>query len=328
MRTKIVYVLISSGNDIYIEQAYMSMWSCRYYNPEANIVLVTDSDTMPHLEKYPEMKTLISEFSIHEFKPEISNFERSRFLKTSLRPIVEGDFLFVDTDTIFCDSVKEIDSETADIAMVENMHDSSLLVSPYRKRVGRRFYNLYGTKLNEDSTYYNSGVVYSKDSQLSRAFYIDWHMNWLNSKNKPQGMFDQPALMKTLLTHPNYIRPLNGIYNVQISASIEYLYSGKIIHFFNVNLKKNTIHPFLDRSYYIRIKQYEDLFDEVKLDITNCKNLFVSPTCIVGPENAAFWNSSSCIALKNIQNYKILATPINTFLKVTNKVLSFITQHI
>lgn len=322
MRTKIVYVLVSSGNDIYIEQAYMSIWSCKYYNPDATIVLATDSATKQHLDKYIAMKGLISEFVIHEFNPDVSNFERSRFLKTSLRSIIEGDFLFVDTDTIFCDTIKEIDGIISDIAMVENLHIPTLESSPYKNTIYKRLSDFFNIKPNKDCAYYNSGVIYSKDSQVSSDFYNAWHKNWSISKFNPGGIYDQASLLKTVLEYPDYVHPLGGIYNVQISASIKYLYSGKIIHFFNVNLMKNVIHPFLDKKYYVKIKQYGDLSEDVKDDIINCKSLFFVPTCVVGPENAAYWNSSACIALNNIQNYKIIAHITNAILRVTNKVIN------
>ena len=45
MKTKIVYVLVSSNNDIYLEQAYVSMYSVKYYMPDAHITLLTDKLT-------------------------------------------------------------------------------------------------------------------------------------------------------------------------------------------------------------------------------------------------------------------------------------------
>ena len=45
MQPKIVYVLISSDNDIYLEQAYISMFSVKYHMPDSHITLLTDKTT-------------------------------------------------------------------------------------------------------------------------------------------------------------------------------------------------------------------------------------------------------------------------------------------
>ena len=45
MKTKIVYVLVSSPKDLYLEMAYVSMCSVKHHNPDATIVLVVDSAT-------------------------------------------------------------------------------------------------------------------------------------------------------------------------------------------------------------------------------------------------------------------------------------------
>lgn len=40
MKTKIIYVLVSNENDCYLEQALVSIYSLRLYNPDANLLLL------------------------------------------------------------------------------------------------------------------------------------------------------------------------------------------------------------------------------------------------------------------------------------------------
>ena len=40
MKTKIVYVLVSTDKDFYLEQAYVSMYSAKYHMPDAHIALL------------------------------------------------------------------------------------------------------------------------------------------------------------------------------------------------------------------------------------------------------------------------------------------------
>lgn len=37
MKTKIVYVVVSNKNSIYLAQDYASAWSLKYHNPDASI---------------------------------------------------------------------------------------------------------------------------------------------------------------------------------------------------------------------------------------------------------------------------------------------------
>lgn len=39
MQTKIVYVVVADKDSIYLEQAYVSVWSLKYYNPDASVPL-------------------------------------------------------------------------------------------------------------------------------------------------------------------------------------------------------------------------------------------------------------------------------------------------
>lgn len=304
----------------------MSIWSCKHYNPEAEITIVTDESTFPHLEKYPELVMLATKVSIHEFSPGISNFERSRSLKTRLRFLIEGDYLFVDTDTIFCDTICEIDLIQSDIAIVEDLHVPFLLKHPLKKNIINRTESVYGDiSVSEGTKYFNSGVIYSKDTDLSKHFYHEWNSNWELSKNKTNRLYDQPALLKTIIDNPNYVKTLEGIYNVQLAGSIRYLFDGKILHFFNFNIN-GIAHPFWNKEYYNRIKETLILSENVKADILNCKSLFAIPTCIIGPEESSFWKSKQCQILMRIQQHRTLKKFFSLLLKGTDKMLHLTNQ--
>ena len=45
MKTKLVYVLTCAPDKHYIEQAHISLFSARYHNPDAHIVLIVDQST-------------------------------------------------------------------------------------------------------------------------------------------------------------------------------------------------------------------------------------------------------------------------------------------
>ena len=97
-----------------------------------------------------------------------SNHERSRLLKTNLRNIVEGDFLFIDTDTVIVGSLSDIDDCEYNIACVPDKH---VPISQHSHRAnidnGAR---ILGWHVDDDLKYYNSGVVFVRDNDFTHKF--------------------------------------------------------------------------------------------------------------------------------------------------------------
>ena len=54
MKTKIVYVLVSSETDLYLEQAWLSLYSLRLHNPNAHVVILMDDYTEHSLRENRE----------------------------------------------------------------------------------------------------------------------------------------------------------------------------------------------------------------------------------------------------------------------------------
>lgn len=255
MNTKIVYVVTSNGLDIYVEQAYISIWTCKYYNYSAEIIVVADSDSQQYLNKYKGFNELVSNYIFIDFNTDISKTERSRILKTTLREIIKGDFLFVDTDTIFCDSIDEIDNFSYNIGMVYDYHEDLLIFSNNYKEIISRYINIYGNKPRIRSKYFNSGVIFCKDTFVSHIFYKRWHENWIISKKKSGKLLDQIPLLQTENEYPKVIKSIPGIYNAQVSISNEFLHNGKIIHIFN-NIPTSFRSKYLEIIYQIKINTF------------------------------------------------------------------------
>ena len=87
MKTKIVYVVVSSPDDIYLEQAYISMYSLKYFMPDAYIVMLTDKITsMTLVEKRKEEVKYVDDMVVIDYDVnEYNAQQRSRQLKTNIR---------------------------------------------------------------------------------------------------------------------------------------------------------------------------------------------------------------------------------------------------
>ena len=118
MKTQLLYILVSSPADVYTEQVLVSATSARRRNPSAVMLLLTDSDTIVT----PALQSLFDRVIRQDFQADIPPMKRSRLLKTGMRSLVEGDFLFIDADTIVARPLDGIDAMEAPLAACPDLH--------------------------------------------------------------------------------------------------------------------------------------------------------------------------------------------------------------
>lgn len=295
MKTKIVYVLVSNERDCYLEQALVSVYSLRLYNPNANLLLLVDEETSKTLLNGIRKQILnyISQLVVIDVPREFTNLQKSRYIKTSLRSRISGDFLFIDCDTIISGDLKDIDNLSCDIAAVPDRHLTIKYI--WMKSIIKKWASLLDWKYSEDNYYFNSGVMFVKDSNVAHQFYNHWHLNW--GKYISEGInYDQPSLAKANELMNFTICKLDDIWNCQINANgLPFLSTAKIIHYFasGIGKKQSVPYKFLDKKLFECIKKENCLSDEIKLMIKNPKSAF-NPFCtVIGYDDAKFLYTST-----------------------------------
>lgn len=231
MKTKIVFSVVSGKEGVYLSQAMIAAYTCRHHNPDATILLVVDQDTATVIdEEWSNLKKYVSEVVVVDTPKGYSNMLKSRFLKTTLRQNIEGDFLFIDTDTVIAESLASADDIKEDICAVLDLHSlvSELPVKPYERTI-----SFAGLKLSDlRNKYFNSGVMYVKDSLMSHRLFDLWHKYWEESLTNGTGV-DQPALARANKECGYPIAELDGIWNCQVAEGfVNYLSKAKILHYF------------------------------------------------------------------------------------------------
>lgn len=292
MNTKIVYVIISGDNDIYFEQVWASAWSLKYYNPTAKITLLTDEATKKSimsdarkasLELIDEIKVVdIPSMNSGQVEREYSNKEKSRWIKTNMRNLIDGDFLFIDADTIICGDLSEIDNLTCSVGAVldNNCHAKEICdYFIFRDMYTNRLKNVFGVDYTPDVDVFNSGVMFVKDDVFAHEFFTRWHQNWQVSLAKGY-VVDQLPLVKTCMDMGNPIYEMSGIYDCQIRSSIQYLLDAKIIHTFATQ-GHSILTPIVSTEIFYEIKKEGKLTDNVKDLLLNCKQSFTSPSILL-----------------------------------------------
>lgn len=285
MMTKFLYILVSGEKDIYYEQTLLSAMSLRHHNPEAFISLLVDDGTDGNLVGFrSEIKRLVDEYKVVPFSGDISPMMRSRLLKTNMRNLVDGDFLYLDGDTAVVGKLEIPPDGWGCVSAVVDLHA--------RENDGYRMHNeRFGRSLEKlkfsmslKNLYFNGGVIYAKDDENARAFFDKWYELYRYCAD--HSIFtDQFSLNETnhLLGFP--IRELPGEWNCQVREAYNHLYrvrtiypilcGAKIIHFFGSGIDgKREPHPLMKKAFFENIKRNGAVGEEDLRILYNAKNEF------------------------------------------------------
>ena len=236
MRFKVVYVLVCGQEDHYYEQFLLSLCSLRAHNPGIPVEVVTDSVSHAYVtgKREPLLDGVV--FNVADIPGGDEGLYKSRYLKTSLLPIVKGDFLFLDTDTLVCEPLYGADLIEADIAAVASMNGQNRILNDRKKD----FLNRGGFGGFSKGPYYNSGVLFVRDTDASRSLFELWHKGWLKSYGNGVP-FDQPALFAADCEKGFIIKELAPVWNCLVTkdGGLHYFKKAKIIHWISNNAHFN-----------------------------------------------------------------------------------------
>lgn len=255
---KFVYALVSGNDDYYVEQTLVSIYSLHRHNPDAHITLVADDNTLntltgnrAHIKKYVD--EIITVNPPAEFTP----VQKSRFIKTSLRHSVDGDFLYIDNDTVIVDSLRPIDALDCEMGAVLNCHctgENDRQMRKYLAQTGKEYWGY--------NRYFNGGVLLVRDTERTRQLFADWHRIWNEERVKYGVSIDQPAFAQANVANGCLIEEIDGRFNCQIfmSGAKRYMLSPCILHYFNAS-DRGLQHPLKDEKFLNEIREKGEAID-------------------------------------------------------------------
>lgn len=222
-----VYVLVSSEKDYYLEQLMMSIYSLKKFN-DIKVKVLVDDTTMKGLvngrERLKDMAEVI-EIPMPADK-KFSPVERSRYIKTNVRNLIDGDMMFIDTDTLIVDNIDMVSELKGDIYMCAENGQTKLAHCIYATLEGK-------LKCKNHRLYHNSGVIYCKDNERTRDLYKKWYETWLYTKQLLKSHRDQEPLAK-VNDDLNIIERLPDEYNKMVYFTRN-INGGRIVHYFATN---------------------------------------------------------------------------------------------
>ncbi|MCM1467221.1 MAG: hypothetical protein NC086_03660 [Alistipes sp.] len=281
---KYVYVLTSTEKDYYYEQCLISVTSLLHYNNAADVIVVTDNKTNDTLKGFrSELKKITNEIKIKKFEDSISMKVRSRLLKTSLRNLIDGEFLYIDIDTVISDRIDTVYSKKS-IAMVLDQH--CLLNNHINNNYLTSNAKTMKYSAGFEDKHFNSGVMLVKDDKISREFFKLWHLLYQETLEKGFDI-DQLSLNEANCRMNGVIDELSGEWNVQVNCGLRYFADSKIIHYLGFqplnkqNIYFNTL-PFVlcDEKLLKKLKSSGSITSQIQEVIENPRIAFKSVTII------------------------------------------------
>jgi Glycosyl transferase family 8 len=235
-QNKIVYVLVSDELDHYTEMAILSIACARKYSPKLMIELVVDRKTYDGLHGF--RKTIIDSVDrlqvvdVHGK----NNAFTSRMIKTQLRSFIKGDYLYVDIDAIPIADLSSVFGCDEDIAMVydHNLPPEKFIFYDYEREIFDKMHWPLPKK------YFNSGVMFVKDTSKVRDFFVLWHSLW--QQNSALGLHkDQPPMHEAIRQADINVKGLSPEWNMLIGLQKGYGgKSPKVYHYSTIRFETRS----------------------------------------------------------------------------------------
>jgi hypothetical protein len=225
----VIYVITTQGGDYYSAITRISVASLRITNPRIRVILACDSESFHNMRRSSDRLFEDIDDCIVCDTPEGPPPFRNRFVKTKIRLLADGRFLFLDSDILVRKDISQLFSITADVAAARN-HSRYELPGQICKTDKQMISELQWEA--GAGIYFNGGVVFFNDTDRCRQWSRRWHRNWLTSWEKTGTHRDQPSLNVSLHQIKPEISVLNNTFNAQLCEEPRTVKGAHIWHYY------------------------------------------------------------------------------------------------
>jgi hypothetical protein len=226
---RVVYVVTSEGRDFYSVMTRVSVASLRLTNANTRVSLACDAASAAAMNRCRD--PLLDEVDrwMTFDTPDGSSGYRNRYLKTNLRNLIDGPFLFLDSDTLVREDVNEVFSSDSDLACAPNRSQDGVERQIWDEDLA--VVAAMGWRIRGD-VYVNGGVTFYNDTREARRFAVDWHRKWIECFRRNGRYRDQPALNAALFDVKPKLRILPHRFNAQLKLEPRVAAGAAILHYF------------------------------------------------------------------------------------------------
>lgn len=224
----VVYCLTSSGCDIYEAITRISLNTVRLSNPHCKITVAADQTTYNSLHECKSNILHEADSIVNVPSPDGEPVFRNRFVKTQLGEIIQGPFLYLDSDTVVRKSLNPLLKIDTDIAAATNHSRDGMNEQIWISDLGNL--SSMGWKFNHP--YFNGGVIWYGGTDNSRLFARTWHNYWLLNVKKRNWLRDQTAFNTAIHKARIKLVILQHCWNAQIDVSPKETSSAVVWHLY------------------------------------------------------------------------------------------------
>jgi hypothetical protein len=225
----LVYVVTSEGRDIYSLMTRVSVASLRISNRHNKVIVVCDPNSATAMQRQRDpLLGEVDEWVTFKTTEGDAGF-RNRFLKTNLRNLIDGPYLFLDSDTLIRGDLSDLLSSGADIACAANHSKLGLEQQIWEEDKATLNAMEWQTR---DDVYVNGGVMFCNDTPSARRLAADWHRRWFLCYQRTESYRDQPALNAAIFATNANLEILPLRFNAQIKTAPETAADAVVWHFY------------------------------------------------------------------------------------------------
>jgi hypothetical protein len=207
----------------------VSVASVRITNPDIRIMLCCDR---PSFDAMKSVNDLLleetDEINVFEVPDGTAEF-RNRYIKTNLRGLIDGAFLFLDSDTFVRGDLSYIYSIKGDVAGARN-HSKHFLMEQIWSEDDKALKQM-NWRIRDD-VYINGGVLYFNDTRGAYQLAERWHRKWQQFFRTNRLHRDQPSLNASLYEVQPTLVILDDKFNAQFRMNLKVAHDAVIWHYY------------------------------------------------------------------------------------------------
>jgi hypothetical protein len=229
-----VFALTSAGRDIFSAMTRIAMASLRLTNPLARVTVACDPETDAAVRRASDPILDEVDTWLPLDAPGGTPTFRNRFVRTRLREVIEGPYLYLDGDVLVRGDISEVFALDVDVAAAAN-HSRTLRheqISPGDAAILKAM----GWEARPD-VYLNAGVMYLNDTAAALRFCAEWHSRWLASGSVSPRHVDQPAMNSALAAVMPRLAVLPPRLNAQFRNVVSVARDAVIWHYYDSGLR-------------------------------------------------------------------------------------------
>lgn len=233
-----VYVLTTSGGDKFVDMAYLSMCTLNNVHKNIKVLCIIDKCSLEKIRRCGHsIRGVVDEF-VHVDVDHDDKRYVNRYMKCRMRKLVEGDFLYLDADTLPVGELNALFQIENSFAAASN-HSTEFPDNFFADE--KAVFAQNGWSLPQ-SMYVNGGVLYWRDTDAAHELADRYIAKWTECANRRITTKDQPALNAALVEWEGHPEIIDSTFNAQICNNPLAGIDAKVWHFYASQGEKKETH--------------------------------------------------------------------------------------